>query len=57
MKYFKTWKDTGNRHEITYDEALDSILRCYTDTPEVRDLLNHPQTINCMFSYLEIEED
>ena len=56
MRYFKTYKEpNAERTEISYAEAVDLVLRYYSD--DALDALDCPGIVNCMFSYLEIEEE
>ena len=57
MKYFSVSKMDGIRTEITRDQALDRLLGSYQDNEVTREMLNYPQTIPLMFSYLEVVED
>ena len=57
MKYFSVSKMDGIRTEITRDQALDRLLGSYQDNAMTRDVLNYPQTIPLMFSYLDIVDD
>lgn len=56
MKYVKEWKDGSGTVELTYDEAKDLVSCCYI-ADAVEDILSHPQTVNCLFSYLIITEN
>ena len=56
MKYVKEWKDGSGTVELSYAEAKDLVSRCYSK--DVADeILSHPQTVNCRFSYLTISEN
>lgn len=56
MRYFKTYVDNSCvRKEISYDEAVDLVLRYYNEG--VLEALDQPGVISCMFSFLEIEEE
>ena len=57
MKYFSVSKMDGIRTEITRDQALDRLLGSYQDNEMTREMLNTPQKIPLMFSYLEVVED
>ena len=58
MKYLKQWKDTGEVVEVTHEDALRTVLGCYEDNAEVRELLTiENQIIPCMFSIIKVVAD
>lgn len=58
MLYYKIFKEANAKpEEVTYDEALKTLLGSYLDNEDVRGLLDYPNTINCMFSILYVVED
>ena len=57
MKYFKTLKLVdAERKEITYGEALGTVLGSYKDVEETREMLEHEGVIPCLFSIIEVEK-
>lgn len=58
MIYFKRFKEPdAEPKEVTYDEALKTLLGSYLDNEDVRGLLDYPNTIKCMFSILYVVEN
>lgn len=57
MRYFKQYFGKTERKEITYDEALFTLLGSWKDCDLTRDLLTIPNRIQCGFSYVEVEDD
>lgn len=57
MKYFRISKETGEREEITKAKALNILLGAFIDNDITRDMLETPNTINCIFSIIEVQED
>ena len=55
MKYFKI--QDGEKQEISYDKALDILLRSYRDNDMTRDMLTIPNRIQCLFSTIEVTSD
>lgn len=55
MMYIKTFKDGSSSKLVSYKEALHTILGTYKDNEEVRDWLEQPGTINCMYSVIEVK--
>lgn len=54
LKYFRNVD--GNRQEISYDEALNILLGTWKDNDMTRDMLTIPNRIQCMFSYVDVED-
>lgn len=52
MKYFKRFKEPDGRWtEVTYEEALHSVLGSYRDCEDIRKLLETDATIiPCMYA-------
>lgn len=57
MKYYKIIKSAGKREEITYEEALRTVLGTFRDNDMTRDMLTIPNNINCQFSFVYVEDD
>ena len=58
MKYFKTFKDNPDvENEVTYWEALDTLLTSYKDNDITRYMLTVENNIPCMFSYIRVSEE
>ena len=56
LKYFKRYHTKEDRAEITYDEALDTLLTTYWYNDMTRDLLSIPNNIWCRFSTVYVED-
>lgn len=56
LKYFKRYYDKEERKEITYDEALDTLLTTYRDNDMTRDMLSTVNNIQCRFSTVYVED-
>lgn len=56
MKYVKQYKDGSAPFEITYEEALNTVLGSYKDNDEVRSMLTITNRIPCMFSEIIVYE-
>ena len=57
IKYRKQFKGTGEVIDITYEEALHTVLGSYKDNEEVRAMLTVNNVINCMFSIIHVIEE
>lgn len=57
MKYLKLFAGSDAWKEITYDEALDTVLGSYQDNDEVRDMLGTPNRIRCQYSEIAVVPD
>ena len=57
LKYYKRMADDTNRKEITYEEALNTLLTTYRDNDMTRDMLTIPNEIPCRFSFVYVEND
>ena len=56
LRYFKRYHGKEERKEITYDEALDTLLTTYRDNEMTRDMLSIPNNIQCRFSTVYVED-
>lgn len=56
LKYFKRYHDREERTEISYDEALSTLLTTYRDNDMTRDMLTVPNNISCRFSNIYVED-
>lgn len=56
FKYYKRYHDKEGRNEITYLEALDTLLTTYRDNDMTRDMLTIANNIVCRFSTVYVEE-
>lgn len=56
MKYYKRYKDKDEWNEITYDEALRTLLGTWRDTDLTRDMLTIQNMIECMFSWIKVDD-
>ena len=57
IKYRKQFKGTDEEIDITYEEALHTVLGSYKDNEEVRAMLTVSNEINCMFSIIHVIEE
>ncbi len=57
MIYRKCFKGSDEWKEISYDDALHTLLGSYKDNDEVRSLLNGNNMIPCAFSFIEAIDD
>ena len=55
LKYYKRYKDSKEEFEITYDEALNTMLGTWKDSDLTRDMLTIQNYIECMFSYIRVD--
>ena len=56
LKYFKRYHGEEGRHEITYEEALETLLTTWRDNQMTRDMLTTPNNIQCRFSTVYVED-
>ena len=56
LKYFKRYHGEEERKEISYNEALDTLLTTWKDTQMTRDMLSIPNNIHCRFSTVYVED-
>lgn len=54
MRYYKTYHGEDQENEITYDEALQTLLGTYNDNDITRDMLKEPNAIPCMCSTITV---
>lgn len=54
MKYLKRYADEESWHEISYEEALYTVLSNYKDNAEVRSWLTKENEIRCLFSDIKV---
>ena len=47
LKYFKRYHTGGKADEITYEQALNTLLNDYRDNDMTRDMLTIPNNIRC----------
>ena len=57
MKYLKKFKDSSRWIEVSYNEALNSVLGTYNDNDEVRSWLDHENEICCLFADIKVISD
>lgn len=53
-RYFKTWKESGTREEITRDQAIITISKSYNNPVDVLAQARGGEEINCMFSVIKV---
>lgn len=56
MKYFRIDYVTGEKKEISYDQALEIMLGTWKDTEMTRDMLSIVNRIECRYSTIEAED-
>ena len=56
LVYFKQFKGSDEREEVSYEEALDTLLTTYKDNDMTRDWLSVVNTIPCMASTITVEQ-
>ena len=56
LKYYKRMKDETDENEITYDEALRTMLGTWRDTDLTRDMLTIQNYIECMYSFIRVDD-
>lgn len=56
LSYFKQFKGSDERKEVSYEEALDTLLTTYKDNDMTRDWLSVVNTIPCRFSTITVEQ-
>jgi len=57
MKQFlKRYYTEDQPHEVTYEEALDTVLASYRDSKEVRSWLDRESKIECAYSEITVHE-
>ena len=56
MKYAKQYKDGSALFEITYEEALNTLLGSYNDNDEMRSMLTITNRIPCAFCEIIVYE-
>ena len=56
LKYYKRMKDEDEEHEITYDEALRTLLGTWRDSDLTRDMLTIQNYIECMCSWIRVDD-
>lgn len=56
LRYFKRYHGEEARKEITYDEALNTLLTTWKDNEMTRDMLSIPNNIQCRFSTVYVED-
>lgn len=57
MKYMKKFRGEENWTEVSYDDALYSVLGSYNDTAEVRSMLTIGNYIPCLFAEIRVYDD
>ncbi len=55
LRYFKKYIDSDEKKEITYEEALKTLLTTYRDTDITHDMLTIVNRINCRYSTVTVE--
>ena len=57
MTYMKRYKGSDDWQEVSYEEALNTVLGSYKDNAEVRNMLTTGNYIPCKFSEIRVYED
>ena len=56
LRYYKQYHGEDDIKEITYEEALNTLLTTWKDNDMTRDMLTIPNRIWCRYSYITIED-
>ena len=56
LKYYKRMKDEDKEQEITYDEALRTMLGTWRDSDLTRDMLTIQNYIECQYSWIRVDD-
>lgn len=56
LKYYKRYKGQSEEQEISYDEALKTMLGTWRDSDLTRDMLTIQNYIECMCSYIRVDD-
>lgn len=56
LKYYKRMKDEDKEQEITYDEALRTMLGTWRDSDLTRDMLTIQNYIECTYSWIRVDD-
>lgn len=56
LKYYKRMKDEDKEQEITYDEALRTLLGTWRDSDLTRDMLTIQNYIECRCSWIRVDD-
>ena len=54
IKYRKQYKGENEWIDITYEDALRTVLGSYVDNEEVRAMLTYSNQIPCMASFIQV---
>ena len=54
MKYLKLFNETENWKEVSYTEALDTLLTTYKNNEITRQMLTVPGEIPCRLSFIRV---
>ena len=57
LRYFKKYIDSDEKKEITYEEALKTLLTTYKDNDITRDMLTELDEIPCRLSTVFVEKE
>ena len=57
MVYRKKFKSVPEWEEVSYEEALRTVLGTYKDNDEVRSMLTIGNYIHCMYSDIQVFDD
>ena len=56
LKYYKRYKDEEEEREISYDEALRTLLGTWRDTDLTHDMLTIQNNIECQYSWIRVDD-
>ena len=56
LRYYKRFKDEEFEREVTYEEALSTLLKTYMDNDMTRDLLAVQNYIETRYSYIRVDD-
>ena len=57
MKYRKRYRESGEWKDITYEEALQTLLGTWKDNEMTRSMLTIANNIQCRYSDIFVEDD
>lgn len=57
MKYYKQYLGDDKPTEVTYSEALRTLLTTYQDNDMTRDMLIEEGAVRCMFSFIIVKRE
>ena len=56
LRYYKKMKYNGRLREVSYKEALNSVLGTFRDNDMSRDMLTIPNSIDCRYAWIYVKD-